>query len=52
VYHLTLAIARVLALRLSFTDEKLFELFQNDRTDSLYGQLSELRTQLVTRWTV
>jgi len=50
VYRLTLAFARVLAHRLSTTDEKLFELFQNDVSDLLFKQLSELQTRLLTRW--
>lgn len=49
-YRLTLAFARVLSVRLSTTDEKLFELFQNDVSDLLYKQLSELQSRLLTRW--
>lgn len=50
-YRLSLAFARVLAARLVTTDEKLFELFQNDVSDLLYKQLSELQARLLTRWT-
>jgi CRP-like cAMP-binding protein len=51
VYRLSLAFARVLSSRLVTTDEKLFELFQNDVSDLLYKQLSELQARLLTRWT-
>ncbi len=51
VFRLSLAVARVLAVRLSTTDEKLFELFQNDVSELLYKQLSELQSRLLTRWT-
>ncbi len=51
VLRLSLAFARVLAQRLTTTDEKLFELFQNDISDLLYRQLSELQSRLLTRWT-
>ncbi len=48
---LSLAFSRVLAQRLSATDEKLFDLFQYDVADALHEQL-QLQTQLLTRWTV
>jgi CRP-like cAMP-binding protein len=50
-FRLSLAFARVLASRLVTTDQKLFELFQNDVSDLLYKQLSELQARLLTRWT-
>ena len=49
--RLSLAFARVLAQRLAVTDEKLFELFQNDVSDLLLKQLGELQSRLVMRWT-
>lgn len=49
--RLSLAFAKVLAQRLAVTDEKLFELFQNDMSDLLLKQLGELQSRLVMRWT-
>lgn len=49
--RLSLAFARVLAQRLTATNEKMFELFQSDVSDQLHSQLSELQARLLTRWT-
>jgi CRP-like cAMP-binding protein len=49
--RLSLAFARVLAQRLTTTNEKLFELFQNDVSDTLHRELSDLQSRLLTRWT-
>ncbi|HEX8464810.1 MAG TPA: cyclic nucleotide-binding domain-containing protein [Abditibacterium sp.] len=49
--RLSLALARVLAQRLTATNEKLFDLFRNDVSDTLHRQLSDMQTRLLTRWT-
>lgn len=49
--RLSLAFARILAQRLTATNEKMFELFQSDALDALHSQLSELQARLLTRWT-
>lgn len=49
--RLSLALARVLAQRLTTTNEKLFDLFQNDVSGAMQRQLSDLQARLLTRWT-